>query len=246
MSPAASRSISTGTCGPNSFTAGLAAKLRSMGVDIVEGAEVSKFEVSSGTVTSVRTAKGDHRADAFLLAAGSWTTPLAKLIGVRFPMQAGKGYSFFVRPSVVPTHSILLADVHVGCTPLGDEMRIGGTMEFSGLNTRLDERRINDIITAARTAFQPWKSPDVEQKWAGMRPITADGLPILDRTALTNTYVSTGDAMQGVTLAAASRKGDGRVHRHRHASPAARAVRARAPAGPAKEAKRPWLSACGW
>jgi D-amino-acid dehydrogenase len=186
---------------PNSFTAGLATKLRSMGVEIVEGAEVSKFEVSSGTVTSVRTSKGDHPADAFLLAAGSWTTPLAKLIGVRFPMQAGKGYSFFVKPSVVPAHSILLADVHVGCTPLGDEMRIGGTMEFSGLNTRLDERRINDIITAARTAFQPWKSPDVEQKWAGMRPITADGLPILDRTALTNTYVSTGGAMQGVTLA---------------------------------------------
>jgi D-amino-acid dehydrogenase len=186
---------------PDSFTTGIATKLREMGVNIVEGAEVTKFEVSSGTVKSVRTAKGDHPADAFLLAAGSWTTPLAKLIGVRFPMQAGKGYSFFVKPSVVPSHSILLADVHVGCTPLGDEMRIGGTMEFSGLNTNLDERRISDIVTAARGSFQPWKTPEIEQKWAGMRPITADGLPILDRTALTNTYVSTGGAMQGVTLA---------------------------------------------
>ena len=105
---------------PDSFTAGIADELREMGVEIVEGAEVSKFEVSAGIVTSVRTAKGDHPADAFLLAAGSWTTPLAKLIGVRFPMQAGKGYSFFVKPSVLPSHSILLADVHVGCTPLGD------------------------------------------------------------------------------------------------------------------------------
>jgi D-amino-acid dehydrogenase len=186
---------------PDSFTAGLATKLREMGVNIVEGAEVTEFETANGGVRSVRTSKGDHPADAFLLAAGSWTTPLARLIGIKFPMQPGPGYSFCVRPSVMPRHSILLADVHVGCTPLGDVMRIGGTMEFSGLNTDLDDRRINDIITAARGSFQPWKVPEVESRWAGMRPITADGLPIVDRTSFTNTYISTGGAMQGVTLA---------------------------------------------
>jgi D-amino-acid dehydrogenase len=162
---------------------------------------VTAFEVANGKVAAVRTAGGDHAADAFLLAAGAWTTPLARMIGVRFPMQAGKGYSFFVQPSVIPKHSILLADVHVGCTPLGEQMRIGGTMEFSGLNTRLDHRRIDDIVTAARGAFQPWKTPEIEQQWAGMRPITPDGLPVLDRTSFSNTYVATGYSMQGVTLA---------------------------------------------
>jgi D-amino-acid dehydrogenase len=191
---------------PDSFTAGLAAALRRMGVEIVEGAKVSEFEVRSGRVVSVRTGKGDHPADAFLLAAGAWTTPLARLIGVRFPMQAGKGYSFFVKPTVVPKRSILLADVHVGCTPLGDEMRIGGTMEFSGLNTRLDDHRISDIVVAARASFQPWKSREIEQRWAGMRPITPDGLPVLDRTRLANAYVATGYSMQGVTLAAPAGK----------------------------------------
>ncbi|MFI5122577.1 MAG: NAD(P)/FAD-dependent oxidoreductase [Vicinamibacteria bacterium] len=186
---------------PDSFTAGLATALRRDGVEIVENAEVTAFEVANGKVAAVRTAGGDHAADAFLLAAGAWTTPLAKMIGVRFPMQAGKGYSFFVQPSVIPKHSILLADVHVGCTPLGEQMRIGGTMEFSGLNTRLDHRRIDDIVTAARGAFQPWKTPEIEQQWAGMRPITPDGLPVLDRTSFSNTYVATGYSMQGVTLA---------------------------------------------
>jgi D-amino-acid dehydrogenase len=116
-------------------------------------------------------------------------------------MQAGKGYSFFVKPSVIPKHSILLADVHVGCTPLGDQMRIGGTMEFSGLNTRLDEERIANIVTAARTCFVPFLTPEIEQRWAGMRPITPDGLPVLDRAGFDNVYVATGYAMQGVTLA---------------------------------------------
>ncbi|MFL5870472.1 MAG: NAD(P)/FAD-dependent oxidoreductase [Solirubrobacterales bacterium] len=191
---------------PDSYTAGIADALRRMGAEIVEGAEVVDFAVDGGRVTGVRTAVGDYSADAFMLAAGAWTTPLAKMLGVRFPMQAGKGYSFFVKPSVIPSHSILLADVHVGCTPLGEEMRIGGTMEFSGLNTRLDQRRIDDIITGARASFQPWKSPEVEQTWAGMRPITPDGLPVLDRTALENTYVATGYSMQGVTLAAPAGK----------------------------------------
>ncbi len=186
---------------PDSFTAGLAGALRRMDVEIVEGAEVNDFLVNGGRVRGVRTAAGDKSADAFMLAAGAWTTPLAKMLGVRFPMQAGKGYSFFVKPSVMPRHSILLADVHVGCTPLGDQMRIGGTMEFSGLNTRLDEGRIADIVTAARTCFVPWKTPEIEQRWAGMRPITPDGLPVLDRTAFDNVYVATGYAMQGVTLA---------------------------------------------
>lgn len=191
---------------PDSYTAGIAAALRRMGVDLVEGAEVTGFERNGARVTSVDTATDSHRADAFMLAAGAATSPLARKLGVRFPMQAGKGYSFFVRPSVVPSHSILLADVHVGCTPLGEQMRIGGTMEFSGLNTRLDERRIADIVTNARTVFQPWASPEIEEQWAGMRPITPDGLPVLDRTSFTNTYVATGYAMQGVTLASPAGK----------------------------------------
>jgi D-amino-acid dehydrogenase len=186
---------------PDSFTAGIAEALRRMDVEVIEGAEVTDFEAQNGTVTGVRTAAGDHSADAFVLAAGAWTTPVARMLGVRLPMQGGKGYSFFVNPSVMPSHSILLADVHVGCTPLGDQMRIGGTMEFSGLNVRLDHKRINDITTAARASFQPWKSPEIEQAWAGMRPITPDGLPVLDRVEGTNVYLATGYSMQGVTLA---------------------------------------------
>ena len=189
---------------PDSYTAGIAAGLRNDGARIVENAEVEGFRVNGSRVDGVRTTAGDFSADAYLLSAGAHTAPLARRMGVRFPMQAGKGYSFFVKPSVIPGHSILLADVHVGCTPLGEQMRIGGTMEFSGLNTRLDERRINDIVVAARDCFQPWQTPKIEQTWAGMRPITPDGLPVLDRTALSNAYIATGYSMQGVTLAASA------------------------------------------
>jgi len=95
--------------------------------------------------------------------------------------------------------------VHVGCTPYGDRVRIGGTMEFSGINNRLDRRRIDAIVAGARETLMPWQTPEIEDEWAGMRPITADGLPILDRAgSFENAYIATGYAMQGVTLAPTS------------------------------------------
>ncbi len=187
----------------DSFTAGLAAAVRGLGATIVEGAEVMDFAIEGPRARGVRTAAGDYEADAIVLAAGAWTTELAAMLGVRVPMQAGKGYSFLVTPAVVPRHSILLADAHVGCTPLGDRMRIGGTLEFSGLNARLDHRRIDGIVAGARRAFVPWGEAAIDAEWAGMRPITPDGLPVLDRTdPFPNVYLATGYAMQGVTLAA--------------------------------------------
>ena len=186
---------------PDSFTGGLAAAVRRMGVEILEGAEVVDFVTNGHGVAQVRTAAGDFGADAYVLAAGARTPLLTKMLGVSFPMQAGKGYSFFVTPSVVPRHAILLADVHVGCTPLGKRMRIGGTMEFSGLNTRIDRRRVDATIQGARRSFVEWASPEVDHEWAGMRPITPDGLPVLDRVPPhQNVFVATGYSMQGMTV----------------------------------------------
>jgi D-amino-acid dehydrogenase len=189
----------------DTFTAGLATVLRRDGVEIQEGAEVFELVRAGRRLTHVRTAAGDLEAGTVVLAAGSWTTPIAASIGISIPMEPGKGYSFSVRPTVVPSHAVLLFDVHVGCTPFGDRMRIGGTMEFSGINNRLDRRRIASIVKGAKESFRPWESPEIESEWAGMRPITADGLPILDRAGnLDNAYIATGYAMQGVTLAPAS------------------------------------------
>jgi D-amino-acid dehydrogenase len=190
---------------PDTITAGLAAALRRDGVEIQEGAEVFELVRQGNRLTNVRTAAGDLAADTVVLAAGAWTTALAHSIGVSIPMEAGKGYSFSIRPAVMPSHAILLSDVHVGCTPYGDRVRIGGTMEFSGINNRLDRRRIDAIVAGARQMLMPWETPEIEDEWAGMRPITADGLPILDRAGpFDNAYIATGYAMQGVTLAATS------------------------------------------
>ena len=115
---------------------GLAVKLREMGVEFVEGAEVIEFEHTDSAIRAIRTGAGDLTGDHFLLAAGSWTTPLARKLGLSIPMEPGKGYSFLLMPKQMPKHGILFADIHAGVTPLGDRVRIGGTMEFPATTCR--------------------------------------------------------------------------------------------------------------
>ncbi len=179
---------------------GLAAKLRELGVEIVEDAEVTGFDRADTRVRAVRTRQGEIAGDHVVLAAGSWTTPLVRELGISIPMQPGKGYSFLLRPKVMPRHGILFADIHAGATPLGERMRIGGTMEFSGYNLSIDERRISNLFTLARD-YVELETPDYEEPWAGLRPMTVDGLPILDwAQPFRNTYVATGYSMLGMTL----------------------------------------------
>jgi D-amino-acid dehydrogenase len=186
------------------MTMGISTKLEQMGVEIVTGAEVSSFATRDGIVRSVRTSAGEMAADAVVLAAGSWTQPLAAKLGSRFPMEPGKGYSFLVRPKVMPRHGILFADIHAGATPFSfsDRLRLGGTMEFSGYNLELDQRRIDNILRLAKDYIE-LDQPSYEEPWAGLRPLTPDGLPVIDRALpFGNAYVATGYSMLGMTVGA--------------------------------------------
>ena len=102
----------------------------------------------------------------------------------------------------MPKHGILFADIHAGVTPLGDRVRIGGTMEFSGYDLAIDERRISNLYDLAR-GYVDLEKPDYEEPWAGLRPMTVDGLPILDwAQPYRNAYLATGYSMLGMTVSA--------------------------------------------
>jgi D-amino-acid dehydrogenase len=186
---------------PTTMTLGIAKRLRELGVEIHESARVDGFDTANGTLRAARSSQGDVSADAFVLAAGSWTTPLARTLGVRIPMEPGKGYSFLIAPKTMPRHGILFADIHAGATPLGDRVRIGGTMEFSGYGLDVDRARVDNVFRLAKEYIE-LERPDYEEPWAGLRPMTVDGLPILDRvTGYRNAFVATGYSMLGMTLA---------------------------------------------
>jgi D-amino-acid dehydrogenase len=191
---------------PRQLTAGLAALLTSRGAVVRTGAAVRGFAVRDGRVAAVRAdvpGGAEISADSVVIAAGALSVPVTRMLGARLPMTAGKGYSVSVGCPQLPQAPMYLVETRVGATPMGGRLRLAGTIEFSGLNSRLDPRRIASLLRAARAYLPELDWDDVTQEWTGMRPLCPDGLPVLDRVPGTaNAYLATGHSTLGITLAA--------------------------------------------
>jgi D-amino-acid dehydrogenase len=185
---------------PLTFVQGLADSIVTRGGTIRPGLEVVQVGHSADGV-SVRCRSGEVlHPQAVVLATGASLNRLARFHGVRTIVQAGRGYSFSVRPKVMPRNPIYLPGQRVACTPLGDRLRVAGMMEFRRPDAPLDRRRIRAIVDAARPmlAEADWHSP-VDQ-WVGSRPCTPDGLPLVGRTKNPHVYVAGGHGMWGIAL----------------------------------------------
>ena len=188
---------------PQRLLAGLARRLAELDLEIWEGTEVRDVELENARLVSLQTSAGRYRCDQVVLAPGAWLRPIARLFDARLPVHAGKGYSFEVRPRRMPRYPLLLLEPHVGCSPFGERLRIAGTMEFSGLNARVDWRRVRAIADDAGTMIEQWETLDRDSIWCGLRPITPDGLPVIDRhPRIGNVFVAGAYSMLGMTLAA--------------------------------------------
>jgi D-amino-acid dehydrogenase len=133
---------------------------------------------------------------------------MAGWLGVRLPIQPGKGYSITMgRPALCPQIPCYLHERRVVATPWPSGYRLGGTMEFSGFDTELDRPRLDALTSAAGEYLrQPLGRPVIEE-WAGLRPMTFDDLPVIGRVpGLANLMLATGHGMLGVTTAPATGK----------------------------------------
>lgn len=165
---------------------------------------VQGFRTTSNSLATVETTNGSVTADEFVLCLGAWSSGLAAPLGLRLPMQAGKGYSLTLpRPRELPQLCSILIEARVAVTPMGEALRFGGTMEIAGLHERINARRVQGIIRAAQLYFPGVSASDFEgiAPWCGLRPCSPDGLPYVGRTTRwRNLSVATGHAMMGLSL----------------------------------------------
>ncbi|GAB2737832.1 FAD-dependent oxidoreductase [Salinifilum aidingensis] len=212
---------------PDSLTSGLVKRCRELGVEIRENTDVQRFLRTGDTVTGVVTDTGEVTGEALLLAAGAWSGPLSKRLGSPVPIRPGKGYSIDYSPNPIRLRSALtLEDARVAVTPLNGMLRIAGTMEFGGLDERISTPRVRAIERAAAEAFADWNDPPGRaEPWAGLRPMTPDGLPVIGRLdGLTNAYIASGHGMLGLTLAPTTAELITGAITHRSQPPVAEAV----------------------
>lgn len=195
---------------PDSLTRALVAKIRELGGTVREDTGVSGFVRSGDTVTAVVTDDAEVlRTDSVVIAAGVPTGALSAKLGQRLPIYSGKGYSIDYSPAPVQLKtSLTLEDARVAVTPLDGTLRLAGTMEFGSRDDSVNEVRVEAIRRAAREAFHGWgDGPGEKTPWAGSRPMTPDGLPVIGPlTSAKNAFVNSGHSMLGLSLAPASAK----------------------------------------
>ena len=196
-----------GNLAPERLVASLERRLAAAGAQVFFEKEISGWRVDGRAIRAARLAGGEElEADEFVLCAGSWSPGLARDLGLKLPMQPGKGYSLtLAAPPRAPRLCALLAEARIAVSPIaGSGLRFGGTMELSGLNGDIQPERVRSMVDAIPRYYPELAAEDFDgvQPWRGLRPCSPDGLPYIGRTArLANLVVATGHAMLGISLA---------------------------------------------
>jgi D-amino-acid dehydrogenase len=175
------------------------------GVVFLWEAEVEALRAEGARIHAAKTSQGEMEGDEFVLCLGSWSFAFSKSMGLRLPLQAGKGYSLTLsKPRQLPQLCSILTEARVAVTPMeGGTLRFGGTMEISGMSEVINPRRVQGIIKAASRYFPEFTPEDFAEvkPWCGLRPCSPDGLPYLGRAQrFSNLCVATGHAMMGLSL----------------------------------------------
>ena len=178
------------------------------GVKVREGWEFRHFIADGRTVRAVDTDCGEVLADAVVVAAGAWSPLLHEQLGVRLPIQPGKGYSVTLpRTDGAPTVPLIFEEDRVAVTPFRDGLRIGSTMEFAGYDTTMNPRRLALLRNGAAKYLTEQPTAPAVEEWWGWRPMVFDGKPVIGPVPrFDNVWVAAGHGMLGLSMAPATGK----------------------------------------
>jgi D-amino-acid dehydrogenase len=189
---------------PDQYVAELARRVRERGGVIRERERVDALKVDGRRVAGVRTSAGERRGREVVCALGAWSPDFTRELGVRIPIQPGKGYSMtYERPALCPGIPLTLKERSVCVTAWDGGYRLGSTMEFAGYDATLNRRRLDALVRAAGEYLIEPVGPRLIDEWYGWRPMTWDEQPIIGRApGYENLTLATGHGMLGVTLSA--------------------------------------------
>lgn len=197
---------------PGSLMRALLQKLPLLGVKMVSNATVTGITASQQSIQSVSANDVIYKADAFVLAAGAWSSELVRNLGLKMPIVAGRGYSVTLPAVNGPLklqHPGILLEGRCAFTPIGDShIRFGGTMEITNENAPPRLERVKGILRAVNDFFPGINitPAEVEGKvWYGFRPVSGDGMPYIGKVpGRDNLVVASGHGQLGISLGAAT------------------------------------------
>ncbi|MDX3904494.1 MAG: D-amino acid dehydrogenase [Pigmentiphaga sp.] len=191
------------------FAQGLAAFLQARGVDFRYGAAIESLEREADAIAAVRTTQGRLQADAYIVALGSQAPFLLRPLGLKLPVYPLKGYSITVPvsdPHAAPRMAIMDEHNKIMISRLGDRIRAAGMAELTGYGLGLNPARKKLLAGVVRELFPQGLSWEHVEFWAGLRPMTPDGPPILGRTPWPNLFLNSGHGSNGWTQSCGTAK----------------------------------------
>ena len=198
----------TGDC--FKFTQNLAALAVQNGVQFRYGTHIKRLLLAGKQIDGVVTDAGTLKADAYLVALGSYSPLLLKAVGIRIPVYPVKGYSITVpiTDATGAPESTVMDETHkVAVTRLGERIRVGGTAELAGYTLKLHDARRQTLEHVVSDLFPGGGDVSRAEFWCGLRPMTPDGTPVVGATRVPKLFIATGHGTLGWTMAA----GTGRV-----------------------------------
>jgi D-amino-acid dehydrogenase len=195
----------TGDC--FKFTNALADMAVAKGVQFRFGTQIQAIDADAGGVTGIRTDHDAIRADAYVVALGSFSPALVRPLGIRLPVYPVKGYSItasVIREDCAPVSTVMDETFKIAITRLGDRIRVGGMAEVSGFSTALPASRRATLVRSVGSLFPNAGDLRAARFWSGLRPMTPDGPPVIGRIANSNLFLNTGHGTLGWTMACGS------------------------------------------
>jgi D-amino-acid dehydrogenase len=194
----------------HAFTLALAQHARAAGVRFHFDCEVTGFEHAGGRLNAAFAGGTRFDAGQFVVAAGSWSPHLLRPLGIALPVRPVKGYSITLPAGHwggAPRMPVIDDALHAAATPLGTRLRVAGTAELAGYDDAPTPARIENLFTLLLELFPEYPQPldrPAAAPWAGLRPMSPDGVPRIGQLGFDNLFVNTGHGHLGWTLATGS------------------------------------------
>lgn len=187
---------------PAAYMRALLDRVRAKGGEVRFGQEVRGIDLREGRIFALR-ASEPLAADEYVLAAGAWSAELARTVGLKIPLRAGRGYGFTVpdppQRMRIPT---ILTEARIAVTPMSDGVRFVGTLELTAPTLQPSSPRVDAMKRNVSNYYPAFSAEKLGGPvWCGLRPCPPDGMPYIGRTRRAgNLIVATGHAMMGMSL----------------------------------------------
>jgi D-amino-acid dehydrogenase len=177
----------------------LAGEAVRLGARVVRG-DVTRLTLRDGRCESITVDGVDTSVRNLVVAAGIGSKYLTDQLGAKIPLEAERGYHVTIKnPGVLPNRQIIVKDWGMGAGPIDGDLRVAGTVEFSGLKAKPDWRRADRLLMRARELF-PGLNVAEFSRWKGDRPSISDGLALLGKPRkFDNVYYAFGNGQHGMS-----------------------------------------------